>query len=88
MKALENRLAGGLDIEKYWSDFNRFDLKCIVFSKKTIWEFDPDSLKADIIYFIEYTNSLRPKSDLLRSLPFAKGLTRTDLLEDVKRVFD
>lgn len=75
-------------IFKTFSDFNSFDLKCIIFSKNTLWEFDPDLLKADIISFIEYTNSLRPKSDLLRSLPFIKEIARTDLLEDVKKVFD
>jgi len=41
------------------SDFNAIDFKCIVFTKNELCIFDPESLKHDIIIFIEYANSVR-----------------------------
>jgi len=66
------------------SDINYFDLKCVVFTKDELWEFDPEFLKSELIDFIKYTNSLRENN--LKSLPFSKGLKRTDLLEDIEKV--
>lgn len=66
------------------SDYNVIDFKCIVFTKDELWVFDPESLKHDIIKFIEYANSIRTRN--LKSLPFSKGLKRTDLLEDIEKV--
>ena len=66
------------------SDFNAFNLKCILFTKDEVWEFDPEILKSEFIDFIKYVNSLREKN--LKSLPFSKGLQRTDLLEDIEKV--
>jgi len=66
------------------SDFNAFNLKCILFTKDEVWEFDPEILKSEFIDFIKYVNSLREKN--LKSLPFSKGLKRTDLLEDIEKV--
>jgi len=66
------------------SDFNAFNIKCILFTKDEVWEFDPEILKSEFIDFIKYVNSLREKN--LKSLPFSKGLQRTDLLEDIEKV--
>ncbi len=71
-------------IFKNSSDFNAFDLKCIIFTKDEVWEFDPEVLKSEFIDFIKYANSLREKN--LKSLPFSKGLQRTDLLDDIEKV--
>jgi len=63
---------------------NAINFKCIAFTKEELWVFDPESLKHDIIKFIKYANSVRTRN--LKSLPFSKGLTRTDLLEDFEKV--
>ncbi len=67
-------------------DFNAIDFKCIAFTKDELWVFDPESLKHDIIRFIKYANNIRTRN--LKSLPFSKGLKRTDLLEDIEKVMN
>ncbi len=71
-------------IFKTSSDFKAFDLKCIMFTKDEVWEFEPDSLKYELINFIKYANSIR--NIPLKSLSFSKGLSRTDLLKDIEKV--
>ncbi len=66
------------------SDSNAINFKCIAFTKEELWVFDPESLKLDIIKFIKYANIVRTRN--LKSLPFSKGLKRTDLLEDIEKV--
>ncbi|MBA7517951.1 hypothetical protein ES705_10016 [subsurface metagenome] len=46
--------------------------------------FDPESLKHNIMKFIQYANNIRTRN--LKSLHFSKGLKRTDLLEDIEKV--
>ena len=65
-------------------DFNAIDFKCLAFTKDELWVFDPELFKLDCIKFIKYANSVRTRN--LKSLPFSKGLTRTDLLEDIEKV--
>lgn len=60
------------------------EIRCIAFTKDEIWVFNPESLRQDIIQFIKYANSLREEN--LKSLPFSKGLKRTDLLDDIEKV--
>jgi hypothetical protein len=43
-----------------------------------------EDLKHDIINFIKYANSIRDEN--LKTVPFSKGLQRTDLLDDFKKV--
>ena len=37
-------------------DFNAINFKCIAFTKDELWVFDPESLKHDIIKFINMPN--------------------------------
>ncbi len=67
------------------SGFRAFDLKCICFSRNKVWEFEPVSLMQEIIDFIIKANELR-ETDLM-SKSFADGLPRTNLLEDLQKIF-
>jgi hypothetical protein len=65
-------------------DIGSIEVKCIVFTKDELWVFNPEFLRNDIIKFIRYANSLRDSD--LKSLPFSKGLKRTNLLDDMQKV--
>jgi hypothetical protein len=65
-------------------DITSIKVKCIVFTKDELWVFNPEFLRDDIIEFIKYANSLRKSN--LKSLPYSKGLQRTDLLDDMQKV--
>lgn len=56
----------------------------MIFTKDDIYEFELDDIKQEIIDFIKYANFIRENP--LQSLPFSKGLNRTNLLEDFKKV--
>jgi len=68
-------------IFKNCTNFNAFNLKCIVFTRNKIWEFELKSLKTHIIKFIKYYNSIRENRLMTLSRPI-----RRDLQKDIETI--
>ena len=61
------------------------DVRCAIFNRELIWEFDPNLVGNELINFLKIYNSRRDKP--LLSQLFSAGLSRTNLLEDIKSIF-
>ena len=71
---------------KKTSNLGAIDFKCIIFTKEELWVFDPEVLQKDIIEFVMHANNMRRRN--LKCLPYSKGSSRTDLLEDLEKIFN
>ena len=62
----------------------KFDIKCVSFTPKFAWEFDPDILENEILNFISSLNKMR--ENRLESMPMYRGAERTDLYNDIRNL--